>query len=75
MYLNTNIPSFNPTAVLKTTENLGVSYVKLSEDYKKKLSAESKTLNFPYRLDAVSIFSMTYNETCSAAFANFSVVL
>nr|XP_019945217.1 PREDICTED: DNA primase large subunit [Paralichthys olivaceus] len=38
--------------LLKTIENLGVSYVKLSDDYKKKLHKESKTLNFPYRLEA-----------------------
>ncbi|KAG7230170.1 hypothetical protein INR49_009890 [Caranx melampygus] len=56
---NISLSEFETFAVdrvklLKTTENLGVSYVKLSEDYKKKLSAESKTLNFPYRLDAIS---------------------
>lgn len=44
------------TAVLKTIETLGVSYVKLSEQYKKKLESESKNLNFPYRSETVSIF-------------------
>ncbi|XP_054874784.1 DNA primase large subunit [Amphiprion ocellaris] len=38
--------------LLKTVENLGVSYVKLSEQYTKKLDQESKNLNFPYRADA-----------------------
>lgn len=47
--------SINATAVLKTIETLGVSYVKLSEQYKKKLEAESKNLNFPYRSETVSI--------------------
>lgn len=44
------------TAVLKTIETLGVSYVKLSEQYRKKLESESKNLNFPYRSETVSIF-------------------
>lgn len=52
--------SFIVTAVLKTIENLGVSYVKLSEQYSKKLENESKILNFPYRSDVVSIYSMKY---------------
>lgn len=51
--------SFNATAVLKTIENLGVCHVKLSEQYTKKLEAEFKTLSFPYRAEAVSMFSMT----------------
>ncbi|XP_060943494.1 DNA primase large subunit [Limanda limanda] len=38
--------------LLKTIENLGVSYLKGSDDYKKKLNNESKNLNFPYRLEA-----------------------
>ena len=50
---------FNANPVLKTTENLGVSYVKLTEQYKKKLDAESKMLNFPYRPEVVSLFSLT----------------
>lgn len=49
----------NSTAVLKTVENLGVSYVKLSEPYAKKLESEFKNLSFPYRPEAVSMFSMT----------------
>lgn len=52
--------SFNAIAVLKTIENLGVSYVKLSEQYTKKLESESKALNFLYRPDAVSMFSSTH---------------
>ncbi|XP_006638928.2 DNA primase large subunit isoform X1 [Lepisosteus oculatus] len=35
--------------LLKTVENLGVSYVKTSDLYIKKLDSEIKTLNFPYR--------------------------
>uniref|UniRef100_A0A3Q3W1N1 DNA primase large subunit n=1 Tax=Mola mola TaxID=94237 RepID=A0A3Q3W1N1_MOLML len=51
---NISLSEFESFAVdrlklLKTTENLGVSYVKVSEDYAKKLGAELKTLNFPYR--------------------------
>ncbi|KAM9848200.1 DNA primase large subunit [Aulostomus maculatus] len=38
--------------LLKTAETLGVSVVKMSEQYKRKLEAESKNLNFPYRLEA-----------------------
>lgn len=49
------LSSFNSTAVLKTIENLGVSYVKQSDQYIKKLESESKMLNFPYRSDMVSI--------------------
>lgn len=41
--------------MLKTVETLGVSYVKLSEQYQKKLETESKNLNFPYRSETVSI--------------------
>lgn len=48
--------SINATAVLKTIETLGVSYVKLSEQYKKKLETQFKALNFPYRSEMVSIF-------------------
>lgn len=46
--------SFNATVVLKTIENLGVSYVKLSEQYTKKLESEFKNLSFPYRPELVS---------------------
>lgn len=52
--------SFNSTAVLKTIENLGVSYVKLSEPYAKKLESEFKNLSFPYRPEAVSMLSMIH---------------
>ncbi len=48
--------SFVATAVLKTIENLGVSHVKLSELYSKKLEHEFKNLSFPYRPEAVSMF-------------------
>lgn len=44
------------SAVLKTVENVGVSYVKLSEPYGKKLDHESKNLNLPYRPESVSSF-------------------
>lgn len=47
---------FFASAVLKTVENLGVSYVKLSEQYTKKLDSESKNLNLPYRPESVSLF-------------------
>lgn len=49
-----------PVAVLKTIENLGVSHVKLSEQYTKKLEAEFKTLSFPYRPEAVSMHFIYY---------------
>lgn len=39
--------------VLKTVENLGVSYVKNSEQYTKKLEAEFSSLNFPFRTELV----------------------
>lgn len=48
------LSSLDVPVVLKTVENLGVSYVKLSEPYIKKLDFEFKNLNFPYRVDAVS---------------------
>ncbi|XP_026164251.1 DNA primase large subunit [Mastacembelus armatus] len=53
---NISLSEFETFAVdrlklLKTVENLGVSYVKLSEQYTKKLENESKNLNFPHRLD------------------------
>lgn len=48
---------FLAPAVLKTVENVGVSYVKLSEQYTKKLDSESKNLNLPYRPESVSRFS------------------
>ncbi|XP_053292996.1 DNA primase large subunit [Pleuronectes platessa] len=54
---NISLSEFETFAVdrlklLKTIENLGVSYLKVSEDYKKKLDNESKNLNFPYRPEA-----------------------
>ncbi|XP_047207779.1 DNA primase large subunit isoform X1 [Girardinichthys multiradiatus] len=53
---NISLSEFESFAVdrlklLKTVENLGVSYVKYSEQYSKKLEAELKTLNFPYRTE------------------------
>lgn len=54
---NISLTEFEAFAVerlklLKTIENLGVSHVKQSELYMKKLEAELKILNFPYRLEA-----------------------
>ncbi|XP_037639232.1 DNA primase large subunit [Sebastes umbrosus] len=51
---NISLTEFEAFAVdrlklLKTIENLGVSYVKLSDQYKKKLESESNALNFLYR--------------------------
>ncbi|KAK2824193.1 hypothetical protein Q5P01_021368 [Channa striata] len=53
---NISLAEFETFAVdrlklLKTVENLGVSYVKQSEQYNKKLDAEFKNLSFPYRTD------------------------
>ncbi|XP_069000175.1 DNA primase large subunit [Embiotoca jacksoni] len=53
---NISLSEFETFAVervklLKTVENLGVSYVKLSDDYKKKLESELRNLDFPYRPD------------------------
>ncbi|KAI3363125.1 hypothetical protein L3Q82_011777 [Scortum barcoo] len=53
---NISLSEFEAFAVdrlklLKTVENLGVSHVKLSEVYSKKLENEFKNLNFPYRTD------------------------
>lgn len=39
--------------MLKAVENLGVSYVKTTEQYKKKLYAEFSSLGFPHREEAV----------------------
>ncbi|XP_017268330.1 DNA primase large subunit [Kryptolebias marmoratus] len=55
---NISLSEFETFAVerlklLKTVENLGVSYVKQSEQYKQKLEKELKNLNFSYRPDAV----------------------
>ncbi|XP_020488455.2 DNA primase large subunit [Labrus bergylta] len=54
---NISLTEFETFAVerlklLKTVENLGVSYVKLSEQYSYKLEKELKNLNFPYRPEA-----------------------
>lgn len=54
---NISLSEFESFAVdrlklLKTIENLGVSYVKHVEQYKKKLETEIKALNFPYRAAA-----------------------
>lgn len=54
---NISLTEFETFAVerlklLKTVENLGVSYVKLSEQYLNKLSLECRNLNFPYRPEA-----------------------
>lgn len=53
---NISLTEFETFAVerlklLKTIENLGVSFVKQSEQYNRKLESEFKHLNFPYRLD------------------------
>ncbi|XP_041865895.1 DNA primase large subunit isoform X2 [Melanotaenia boesemani] len=53
---NISLSEFETFAVerlklLKTVENVGVSYVKQSEQYSKKLENELKNLNFPYRSD------------------------
>lgn len=39
--------------VLKTVENLGVSYVKTSEEYRTKLYTEFSNLGFPHKVGAV----------------------
>ncbi|XP_071399891.1 DNA primase large subunit-like, partial [Centroberyx affinis] len=54
---NISLTEFETFAVerlklLKTVENLGVSYVKTSEQYSKKLDNEFSNLNFPYRTEA-----------------------
>ncbi|XP_056148046.1 DNA primase large subunit [Lampris incognitus] len=53
---NISLAEFETFAVerlklLKTVENLGVSYFKMSEQYTNKLRSELSTLNFPYRSD------------------------
>lgn len=53
---NISLTEFETFAVerlklLKTIENLGVSYVKQSDQYTKKLESELKNLNFPYRAE------------------------
>uniref|UniRef100_A0A6Q2ZQI9 DNA primase large subunit n=1 Tax=Esox lucius TaxID=8010 RepID=A0A6Q2ZQI9_ESOLU len=54
---NISLSEFETFAVerlklLKTVENLGVSYVKTSEQYTKKLDTEFSSLNFPFRSEA-----------------------
>ncbi|KAJ8250377.1 hypothetical protein COCON_G00222990 [Conger conger] len=54
---NISLSEFETFAVerlklLKTVETLGVSYVKGSEDYIRKLNAEISNLSFPYRAEA-----------------------
>uniref|UniRef100_A0AAQ6IC21 DNA primase large subunit n=1 Tax=Anabas testudineus TaxID=64144 RepID=A0AAQ6IC21_ANATE len=73
---NISLSEFETFAVdrlklLKTIENLGVSYVKQSDQYIKKLESESKMLNFPYseyekrRKDHIShfILRLAYCQT------------
>lgn len=53
---NISLTEFETFAVerlklLKTIENVGISYVKQSEQYSKKLENELKNLNFPYRVE------------------------
>ncbi|XP_010887300.1 DNA primase large subunit isoform X2 [Esox lucius] len=55
---NISLSEFETFAVerlklLKTVENLGVSYVKTSEQYTKKLDTEFSSLNFPFRSEAI----------------------
>uniref|UniRef100_W5KQI1 DNA primase large subunit n=1 Tax=Astyanax mexicanus TaxID=7994 RepID=W5KQI1_ASTMX len=54
---NISLSEFETFAVerlklLKTVENLGVSYVKTTEQYTKKLHAEISNLNFPHKAEA-----------------------
>lgn len=46
--------------VLKTVENLGVSCVKNSEQYTKKLDAEISSLNFPQKAELVRTTHSSY---------------
>ncbi|XP_053566380.1 DNA primase large subunit [Bombina bombina] len=48
--------------LLKTLENLGVSYVKGSEDYNKKLEQEMRKLKFPYRALQEDINDDVYDQ-------------
>eukprot|EP00064_Thunnus_orientalis_P010692 superscaffoldBa00001476_g10718 len=61
---NISLSEFETFAVerlklLKTTENLGVSYVKQSDQYTNKMESELRNLNFPYRSDATSVEEKT----------------
>uniref|UniRef100_A0A3Q0SSQ6 DNA primase large subunit n=1 Tax=Amphilophus citrinellus TaxID=61819 RepID=A0A3Q0SSQ6_AMPCI len=73
---NISLSEFETFAVerlklLKTVESLGVSYVKLTDQYKSKLEKELKALNFPYsefekrRKDHIShfILRLAYCQT------------
>lgn len=62
--------SFTVTAVLKTVENLGVSYVKQTDQYTMKLDNESKNLNFPYRAETVSMFSTYMHHKTILKYSN-----
>ncbi|XP_047668897.1 DNA primase large subunit isoform X2 [Tachysurus fulvidraco] len=46
--------------LLKTVENLGVSYVKTTEQYKKKLQTEFSSLGFPHREELISAEEKTH---------------
>ena len=48
--------------MLKTVENLGVSYVKGSEQYLQKLHKEFSNLNFPYKNDVSIVPLFTPNH-------------
>ncbi|XP_008292230.1 DNA primase large subunit [Stegastes partitus] len=61
---NISLSEFETFAVerlklLKSVENLGVSYVKLSEQYNNKLHHELKNLNFPYKSETEDRKSQT----------------
>ncbi|KAM4771446.1 DNA primase large subunit [Rhinophrynus dorsalis] len=48
--------------LLKTIENLGVSYVKSSDDYNAKLENELRKLKFPYRASKDEITDEVYDQ-------------
>ncbi|KAL4640910.1 DNA primase large subunit [Arapaima gigas] len=48
--------------LLKTVENLGVTHIKTSEDYSKKLHAEVSSLNFPHRTEVSSALPSEYEK-------------
>ncbi|KAM4693878.1 DNA primase large subunit [Discoglossus pictus] len=48
--------------LLKALENLGVSFVKGSEEYNKKLEAELRKLKFPYRASQDEINDEVYDQ-------------
>lgn len=63
--------------MLKTVENLGVSYVKNTDLYMKKLETELLSLNFPLRTELVRthssytlvfIYLFTYGDTVMLRF-------